>query len=319
MRLLRCCLLVLFVLLALFVLSVHAQDDKKLTVGFVQIGSESAWRAAFSEDIKAEAERRGIELLFYECCCKQENCTQAIRWFIEQKVDAILFVPVVETGWDEALQEARAAGIPVVVMDRSVSADESLYLTRISLDFVNQGRLAGAWLAQATSGTCTIVEVGGTPGSQAAAERQAGFKDVIALFPRMNIIASEAGDFTRETGKEAMQTLLSTVDPAGICAVWAHNDDMALGAIEAIQEAGFDPGDELLIVSIDGTTDMLKAIAEGDANVTVELSAHLAGPAFDAIAAYRAGEAVPKEILIRGGIFSPDMAAGEYERRTNSN
>lgn len=303
MRLLRCCLLISFIL---SVLPTHAQNDSGLTIGFIQISSEHEWRLAFTQDVKAEAERRGFKLLYADQCCIQESGIEAFRSFIEKQVDAILLVPVVETGWTEVLQEAQNAGIPVVILERSVAADESLYLTRVSLDFVNQGRLAGAWLAQETSGICHIVELKGTGGSQAALERQTGFNDVIALFPNMRIIASQPGDFMKEGGKAAMQIILDTVDPAEICAVWAHNDDMALGAIEAIKEAGLDPGDDMLIVSIDAIPGMLKAIAEGDANATVELSPHMAGPAFDALADYFAGKTIPKSILVWGGIFSSD-------------
>jgi simple sugar transport system substrate-binding protein len=311
MRFLRCYLLISLIL---FALPAQAQDDDGLTIGFLPVGSESAWRVALYENVQAEAERRGIHLLVYDGA-SEESFFYGFRDYVEQRVDAILLSPRRQTGWEDVLQEAKAAGIPVVILDLPITADESLYLTRVSSDFVDQGRLAGAWLAQATSGSCTIVELEGTVGSQAAVERQTGFNDVIALFPKMQIVASLPGDFMKEGGKTAMQTILSTVDPTTICAVWAQNDDMALGAIEAIKEAGLDPGDDMLIVSIDAIPDMLKVIADGDANATVELSSQLAGPAFDAIEAYFAGETVPKWIPVRGGIFTQETA---YASRTTS-
>lgn len=308
----------IFLLTVLFAAPAYAQDNsgRGLTIGFSQVGSESDWRTAFTEITLAEAERRGINLLFSNAENSQENQIAAIRSFIEQDVDAIVLAPVIETGWTQILQEVQAAGIPVVIIDRNVTADESLYLTRVSSDFVFEGRLAAAWLAQATSGDCNIVELQGTVGSSAARDRQIGFNEVIALFPKMQIIVSQTADFQRELGQEVMESILHTEDPSEICALWSHNDDMAIGAIAAIKEAGLDPGDDILIVSVDAIPDIFQAMIDGDANATVELSPYMAGPAFDAIAAYLNGEEVPKQIPVTGGIYFPDTAAEEYARRT---
>lgn len=308
--------LFMIVALGLVVPDVAAQDDGALTIGFAQVGSESDWRTAFSEAVKAEAAERGINLLFVDGQNSQEIQIAAIRSFIEQSVDAIVLAPVIETGWNQILQEAKDAGIPVVIVDRNVTADESLYLTRVSSDFVFEGRLAATWLVQATAGECKIVELQGTVGSSAARDRQIGFNEVIALFPGMEIIVSQTGDFLRENGKEIMANILNTEDPSEICALWAHNDDMAIGAIEAIKEAGLDPGNDILVVSVDAIPDIFKAMADGDANATVELSPHMAGPAFDAVATYLAGGDVPKWIPVTGGIYFPDTASEEYAKRT---
>lgn len=317
MRLLKHSLLLL-VLLALIVPIVSAQNvtGEGLTIGFAQVGSESAWRTAFSEAIKAEAEARGINLLFSDGQQRQENQIAALRSFIAQGVDAIILAPVVETGWDEVLQEAKDNDIPVLIVDRNVTADESLYITRVSSDFVHEGRLAAAWLVQATAGNCKIVELQGTVGSSAALDRQRGFNEVIALFPDMQIILSQSGDFTRTNGKEVMESFLKAVDPAEICAVWAHNDDMLIGATQAIKEAGLDPGDDILTISVDAIPDIFLAMAEGDANATVELSPYMGGPAFDAIVRYLNGEELPRWIPVAGGIYFPDTAAEEYAKRT---
>jgi len=295
----------------------QAQDnsDKGLTIGFSQVGSESDWRTAFTEITLAEAERRGVNLIYSNADNSQENQIAALRSFIEQGVDAIMLAPVIETGWTPILREVQAAGIPIVIIDRNVTADESLYLARVSSDFVFEGRLAAAWLAQATSGDCKIVELQGTVGSSAARDRQIGFNEVINLFPKMEIIVSQTADFRRPFGKQVMESILHTEDPTQICAVWSHNDDMAIGAIEAIKEAGLDPGDDILIVSVDAIPDIFLAMMQGDANATVELSPYMAGPAFDAITAYFNGEPVPKWIPVQGGIFFPDTAAEEYARR----
>jgi ABC-type sugar transport system substrate-binding protein len=301
------------------IITSRAQDDqgRGLTIGFSQVGSESDWRTAFTEITLAEADRRGINLLFSNAENSQQAQIEAIRSFIDRKVDAIILAPVIETGWTPILQETQAAGIPVVIIDRNVTADESLYLTRVSSDFVFEGRLAAAWLVQATSGKCNIVELEGTVGSSAARDRQIGFNQVIALFPDMHIIVSQTGDFRRAMGKEVMESILHTEDPSEICAVWSHNDDMAIGAIEAIKEAGLDPGKDILIVSVDAIPDIFRAMIAGDANATVELSPYMAGPAFDAIVAYLNGETVPKWIPVTGGIYFPDTAAEELAKRTH--
>jgi simple sugar transport system substrate-binding protein len=311
-----------FILLALVLVlslsaAVFAQDGggSGLTIGFSQVGSESAWRTAFTNHTMAEAEARGINLLFSDGQQKQENQIAALRSFIAQGVDAIILAPVVETGWDDVLQEAKDANIPVLIIDRNVTADESLYITRVASDFVHEGRLAAAWLVQATAGKCAIVELQGTVGSSAALDRQKGFQEVIALFPDMQIVATQSGDFTRTGGKQVMESFLNSMDPAEICAVWAHNDDMLIGATQAIKEAGLDPADDILTISVDAIPDIFLAMMEGDANATVELSPDMASPAFDAIVAHLAGEEVPRSIPVGGGIFFPDTAEAEYEAR----
>lgn len=320
MRILKLSLLAL-VVLALASMGLVAQDNtgEGLTIGFAQVGSESAWRTSFSEAVKAEAEARGINLLFSDGQQRQENQIAALRSFIAQGVDAIILAPVVETGWDEVLQEAADNDIPVLIVDRNVTADPSLYITRVSSDFVHEGRLAAAWLVQATAGQCKIVELQGTVGSSAALDRQKGFNEVIALFPEMEIILSQSGDFTRTNGKEVMESFLKSVDPAEICAVWAHNDDMLIGAIQAIKEAGLDPADDILTISVDAIPDIFLAMSEGDANATVELSPNMGGPAFDAIVRYLNGEELPEWIPVAGGIYFPDTAAEEYAKRSGSN
>ncbi len=315
----RLCLkVILFVVLLTSVISTMSAQNGLLNgriIGFSQVGSESDWRIAFTESILAEAKERGIKILFSDAGNNQQNQITAVRSFISQRVDAIIIAPVIETGWDQVLKEAESAGIPVVIIDRNVTADESLYLTRVSSDFVHEGRLAAAWLAQATSGKCKIVELEGTIGSSATRDRQIGFNDVVALFPDMHVIVSQPGDFIRENGKKVMEGILNSENPRDICAVWAHNDDMAIGAIEAIKEAGFDPGNDMLIVSVDAIPDIFLAMINGDANATVELNPNMGEPAFDALEAYFQGEAIPKWIPVTGDIFLPNTAAEEYSLR----
>ncbi|HRF98797.1 MAG TPA: ABC transporter substrate-binding protein, partial [Aggregatilineales bacterium] len=236
------------------------QENTSLTIGFAQVGSESAWRVAFTNATLAEAEARGINLIFSDGENNQDIQIAALRSFIEQDVDAIILAPVVETGWNVVLQEVKDANIPLVIIDRNITADPSLYMTRVASDFVHEGRLAAAWLAQETNGDCTIIEFEGSLGSSAARDRQIGFNEVISLFPNMQIILSQSGDFTREGGREIMETILLTENIEAICAVWAHNDDMAIGAIEAMKEYDVDPGDDVLLVSVDAIPDIFFAM-----------------------------------------------------------
>ena len=308
---------IFIVLMLLSTIVVHAQDTKKaLTIGFAQVGSESAWRNAFTAATKAEAEKRGINLVFVDSENSQEKEIAALRSFIEQKVDAIILAPVVETGWDETLKAIKDANIPLVIIDRNVTTDPSFYVTRVSSDFVFEGRLAAAWLAQATAGKCNIIELEGTIGSSAARDRQIGFNQVLEMFPNMQIVITQSGDFQRDTGRDVMESILQTEDVSDICAVWAHNDDMAIGAIQAMKDYGIQPGKDIKVVSVDAIPDIFKSMADGDANATIELSPYMAGPAFDAIDAYLAGKTVPQWIPVTGGIYLPDTAAEEYQKRT---
>jgi simple sugar transport system substrate-binding protein len=287
-----------------------------LTIGFSQIGSESGWRTSETASIKAEAERRGYNLKFSDAQQKQENQIKAVRSYIAQGVDGILLAPVVETGWDQVLKEAKRAQIPVVLIDRGVAADPSLYLTKIASDFKEEGALAASWLAAKTNGRCNIVELQGSVGSSAAIDRKAGFDSLISNFPNMTIIRSQSGSFTRAGGKEVMESFLKGEGGAkNICALFAHNDDMALGAILAMKEAGIKPVKDILVVSIDGVPDIFKAMADGEANATIELNPHLGGPAFDAILASQKGAKVDKWVKANGPLYLPDTAAAEYAKR----
>ncbi|MDL2398646.1 galactofuranose ABC transporter, galactofuranose-binding protein YtfQ [Rhizobium mayense] len=261
---------------------------KDLVVGFSQIGSESGWRAAETTVTKQQAEKRGIDLKFADAQQKQENQIKAIRSFIAQGVDAILLAPVVETGWDSVLKEAKEAKIPVILLDRTINAPKDLYLTAVTSDQIHEGKVAGDWLVKTVGDKkCNIVELQGTTGSSPAIARKKGFEEAIKGHDNLKIIRSQTGDFTRAKGKEVMESFLKAENGGkDICALYAHNDDMAVGAIQAIKEAGLKPGKDILTVSIDSVPDLFKAMAAGEANATVELTPNMAGPAFDALDAY---------------------------------
>lgn len=243
------------------------------TIGFSQVGSEGDWRPAFSANMQESAKEYGIDLKFANAQGKQEEQLRAVRAFIAQGVDAIIIAPVVVTGWDQVLREAKDAEIPVFLVDRDVDVeDKSLYVTRISADFNLEGKLAGAWLAAASKGTCKVVELQGTTGSAPAIERKKGFEAVIDQFPAMEIVQTQSGDFTTEGGKKVMEAFIkSTNNLDGICASFAHNDNMQLGAIQAMKEAGLKPGEDVLMVSVDYVPAIKDALAAGEANASVEL------------------------------------------------
>ncbi|WP_237154251.1 ABC transporter substrate-binding protein [Oryzibacter oryziterrae] len=285
-----------------------ASSASALTIGFSQVGSEGDWRPAFSADMKAEAEKRGIDLKFSDAQGKEENQLKAVRGFIAQGVDAIIIAPVVVTGWDSVLKEAKDAGIPVFLADRDVEADKDLYVTRISADFNLEGRLAGAWLAQASKGKCDIVELQGTVGAAPAIERKKGFEAVISLFPNMKIIKSQSGDFTTAGGKEVTESFIKATDGfKGVCAVFGHNDNMELGAIQAMKEAGLKPGKDVLMVSVDGVADEFRAIKAGDANASVELRSDIGKDIYDVVQAYLDGKKDwPKWVVIASDLHTKD-------------
>jgi ABC-type sugar transport system substrate-binding protein len=277
-------------------------------VGFSQIGAESGWRAANTASIKAEAKKRGIDLVFLEAGGKQENQIRALRSFIQQRVDVIAFSPVVETGWQPVLEEIKQAGIPVVLTDRAVAVtDETLYRCFIGSDFVEEGRRAARWLADATKGQGVVVELQGTPGSAPAIDRKKGFEEVLAQHPGLKIVKSQSGDFTRAKGKEVMEAFLRSPEGPSITALYAHNDDMALGAIQAIQEAGRKPGTDLLVVSIDGVKDAFLAMKEGTLNCTVECNPLLGPQLFDVVEKLRKGETVARRIQTEEGMFTREQ------------
>ncbi|MEW6253279.1 MAG: ABC transporter substrate-binding protein [Planctomycetota bacterium] len=286
----------------------QAQPARKLTVGFSQIGAESAWRTAETESIRSEAATRGVNLKFADAQQKQENQIKAIRAFIAQRVDAVILAPVVESGWEPVLREAKRAGIPVILVDRGVNvSDDSLYTTLIASDFVEEGRMAARWLAQKLAGKGNIVELQGTPGSAPANDRKKGFEEVLAQHPGLRITKSQTGEFTRAKGKEVMEAFLKS-EAGKINALYAHNDDMALGAIQAIEEAGLKPGQDIIIVSIDGVRGAFEAMIAGKLNATVECNPLLGPAAFDAVAAALAGKELPKKTIVKDQLFEQSVA-----------
>src|SRR5258708_16926521 len=217
--------------------------DKKLVVGFSQVGAESGWRTANTDSIKSEAAKRGIDLRFSDAQQKEENQIKAIRSFIAQGVDVIAFSPVVETGFEPVLQEAKKAGIPVVLSDRAVKvSDDSLYKCFIGSDFIEEGRRAANAVVKLTGGKAGGAEVVGTVGSAPAIDRAKGFWESIAKYPDIKIFTAQSGEFTPAQRQEVIEAFLKAPNAKEITVLYAHNDAMALAAVQAMEEAGIKPG-----------------------------------------------------------------------------
>lgn len=304
---------------ATFAATHPALAAKPLTIGFSQVGAESEWRTANTTSIKDAAKKAGVVMKFADAQQRQENQVKAIRSFIAQRVDIIAFSPVVESGWDTVLREARAAKIPVILTDRGVKvADPSLYVTLLGSDFVEEGRRAARWLvehAKKNPGRAyNIVELQGTVGSAPAIDRKAGFAEVIKGEPRLKMLRSQTGDFTRTKGKEVMEAFLKS-EGKNITVLYAHNDDMAIGAIQAIEEAGIKPGKDILVISIDGVRGAFEAMLQGKLNVTVECNPLLGPQLMQAALAVKAGKPVPKRIVVNESVFPAEVAAKEFPNR----
>ena len=296
---------------------------KPIVLGFSQIGAESEWRTANTKSVQDAAAEAGIQLKFSDAQQKQENQIKALRSFIAQRVDVIAFSPVVETGWETVLREAKAANIPVILTDRAVEvSDDALFLSLIGSDFVEEGRKAGRWLLEyytagegkAAQGDINIVELQGTVGSAPANDRKKGFAEIIAAEPRFKVIRSQTGDFTRAKGKEVMEAFLKA-DGKKINVLYAHNDDMAIGAIQAIEEAGLKPAKDILVIGVDAVKGAFEAMIAGKMNVSVECNPLLGPQLMEAAAKAKAGQPLPRWIKSIEGVFPAEVAAKEFPNR----
>jgi ABC-type sugar transport system substrate-binding protein len=292
-----------------------------ITMGFAQVGAESGWRTANTKSIQESAKEAGIDLKFSDAQQKQENQIKAIRSYIQQKVDVIAFSPVVETGWDTVLLEAKRAHIPVILTDRSVdSEDDSLYESFLGSDFVAEGEKAGQWLVDNADsadvngdGKINVVQIEGTTGAAPAIDRKKGFEDKIASDSKIKVIASQTGDFTRDGGKKVMESFLKS--QKGIDVLFAHNDDEGLGAIEAIEAAGLQPGKDIKIITIDAVHDGMQALSEGKINFIVECSPLLGPQLMDLAKKVVAGDSVPKRIVTEETTFDQAQATAALPSR----
>ena len=280
---------------------------KDMVMCFPQLGAESDWRTADTASFKDEAAKDGFQLVFSDAQQKQENQISAVRACIQQGVSVIALPPVVEDGWDAVLTEAHNAGIPVIVVDRTVSADPSLYESHIGSDMVLEGKRAAEEFNKKFPNGAKILEVSGTTGSGAAVGRAKGFRE--ALNSNIEIVDSQTGNFTRAEALPVMQAFLQKYKAGtDFQGVFIHNDDMGLGAIEALKAAGVKPGD-LFIVSVDGTRGGFQAMVDGWFQADVECNPLLAPQVAEMALKLMNGESIDKEVLTNETVYYPDNAA----------
>jgi ABC-type sugar transport system substrate-binding protein len=316
---------VLVLLVAVMVLFSAAAfaAPKTWVVGFAQVGSESEWRTADTISVQNSFnDDPTFQLLYSDAQQKQENQIKALRSFIARKVNCIVFTAIVETGYGPVLQEAKNAGIPVIMIDRDVQAsDRALRLTIMGSDFIKEGEKAGNWLADYLkkqgmddgSKKINIVELSGTTGSAPAIDRAAGFRNISKNHPNWDITRSQTGNFTTSEGKAVMEAFLKA--DKNIQVLFAHNDGMALGAIQAIKEAGLKPGKDIIVIGMDGVKGAFEAMVAGEQNCSVECSPLLGPQAVQAVSDLRAGKKLPAKIITIEGIFDQTTAAAALPSR----
>jgi len=283
-----------------------------IVLGFIPVATDGPWSEAYNLSVRTAAQEANITLRLIDVHRRQENQIDGLRSLIAQRVDYIALTPAVETGWDTVLREVRDAGIPVILLDRSIEvSDDTLYVSLIGSDFVEQGRRAARWLVANSGrlqGEIDVVELQGTVGSAPSNGRKRGFAEVIAEDPRFRIIRSQAADFSREGGKLIMERFLQA-EGNRIRVLFAHNDNMALGGIEAIENAGFKPGSDILVVSVDGSREALEAMIAGKLNVSVECSPLLGPPLMAAVRELASGRPIPRRLVTEESVFSAETAA----------
>ncbi len=295
--------------------SEEAAQDQSILLGFSQLGWESAWRLANSESIKEAAERAGVSLMYENAEQKQDRQIKAIRSFIAYQVDVIAFSPIVETGWDNVLQEAKDAGIPVLTTDRMVeTGDESLYAGFIGSDFYTEGLHAGEFLIEKARrenlGELNIVELSGTLDSTPMLQRAEGFRDAIAGQQNLHLIDSMSGDFLRPKGKECMKVLLEKYERIDV--LYSHNDAMTLGAIAALEEAGLKPGEDVIIITVDGEQAAIDLLKEGKINCVIECKPQIGDMVMELAQKLAAGEEIPR------CTYSEEQVFTEYDADLDS-
>ncbi len=303
----------------------YGQTGKKIVIGFSQVGAETEWRVAMSKIMKETfAKQKDMELLFSDAQQKQENQLKALRTFILQKVDFLVFAPVVQTGWDAVLQEAKEAKIPVIFINRQVKTStvklEDYTVTFIGPDNMNAGRYAANFMIDKfkdAKGPINVVQLEGTVGASSAVERKAGFDEVIKGQSKLVLIKTQSGDFTRAKGKEVMEAFLKSTKAEGtkIDAVFSHSDDMGIGAMQAIEEAGLKPGKDIIIVGIDGVKGAFEAMIAGKQAATVENPVDYAQPLIQVIRDYEAKKPIPAWVKLDFKVYPASVAAKELPNR----
>ena len=281
------------------------QQRDTLLLGFSQLGSESGWRIGNTQSVHAAAERAGVQLMYDNAEQKQEKQIKALRSFIAYQVDVIAFSPIVEEGWEHVLTEAKNAGIPVLLIDRFIATEEEgLYAGYIGADFTEEGRRAGRFLLEKTKDmeTVKVVELAGTEDSTPMRQRSEGFREVLAGHARIEIIDSVSGDFLRSKGLECMASFLQQHDDIDV--LYSHNDSMTFGAIDAIEEAGLRPGEDIIIISVDGEQEAIDLLKEGKINCVVECTPLFGDQVMELAMRLKNGEEINAHTYTRETVFT---------------
>ena len=307
-----CLLLSLLLCLLLFGCAKEPAPEAKqpsVVVGFSQLGAESSWRIANTESMEKAAKEAGFGLMMENANQKQEKQIDAIRSFIAYQVDVIVFSPIVENGWDNVLNEAKKAGIPVILMDRMIETpDESLYASYVGADFYAEGKKAGEYLIRKADALgvdhLNIAEICGTKNSTPMRDRKAGFMDAIAGDSRFTVIASVDGDFLRSKGEECALDLLNRFGKDGIDVIYSHNDSMTLGVLDILEQKGIQPGKDILLITVDGEKEAVDALKNGKINCVVQCTPKLGPAAMALVKSLTSGQKVSKVTHPEEGVFT---------------
>ena len=292
------------------------EQKDRYKVGFSQMESNNPWRIAETKSFHDTAESCGWDLIATDAVGSAAKQVADVDSMIAQGIDVLFLPPREEKPLIPAVKKAKAAGIPTFLVDRSVDPNAAKagedYVAFLGSDFIDQGRRVAEWTIENFKGDKgVIVELEGTTGSSPANDRKKGFDDRILQDERFEIVASQSGDFARDLGRQVMETLLQAHPDVNI--VYAHNDEMAIGAIQALELAGRKPGDDVLVVSIDGTRDALQAIIDGKMGVTVESSPFFGPLACETMKRYAAGETIEPWVQVKDRIFTPENAAAHID------
>jgi len=282
---------------------------KKLRVGFSQMENDGPWRIAETRSMEDEAKKRGYEVVIRDARGSTAQQVSDIENLVAQKVDAIFVAPREKTGLESALQAAREAKIPIFLIDREANGTPGQdFVAFLGSNFIEQGRRAAEWLAQTTNGNAKIVEISGSPGASVTQDRAKGFKDELQKHPGMQIIASQTGDFNRAKAQSTMENIIQA-QGQNITAVYTHSDEMAMGAIQALKAAGRKPGQDVIVVSVDGQKSALEAIAGGELGATVESNPRFGPLAFDTLEKFKRGEQIPAKVILEDRFFDKSNAS----------
>ena len=286
-----------------------AGDNSSIVVGFSQLGAESSWRIANTASMGQAAKKYGYGLMMENANQKQEKQIDALRSFIAYRVDVIVFSPIVESGWDNVLTEAKQAQIPVILMDRMIDTkDDSLYTAYIGADFYAEGRRAGEYLVRKADAIgadhLRIAEICGTKDSTPMRDRQRGFMDVIKGDERFTIVDSVDGDFLRSKGEECMRDLLDKYGMDGIDVIYSHNDSMTLGVLDVLEKEDASMARKMIVITVDGEKEAVDALKAGRINCVVQCTPDLGPAVMELVKELKAGKALLKVNHPEEGAFS---------------